>query len=117
MSTQSKRFDNPDMSRAPDKTEIAILNFGDAEVGQFTFHPGWKWSECIKPVVGTDTCQSDHVGLLQAGRMTVLDADGTTTELRAGDAYRIPPGHDAWNSGDEPIVTLEFKSAAAYGQA
>ena len=117
MATVIKHFDQPDTSRAPDKTQIAILTFGDTEVGRFTFQPGWKWSECIKPVVATDRCEVDHVGFLQSGRMTVEDRDGKSTEISAGDAYRIPPGHDGWNSGDEPIVALEFKSAAGYGQA
>jgi hypothetical protein len=117
MGTENRSFDSPEEHRELDKTSIDILRFGDAEVGRFTFEPSWKWSECIKPAVGTDRCQNDHVGYLTSGRMIVEDADGAQTEISAGMAYRIPPGHDAWIVGDEAAVALEFKSAGDYAVA
>jgi len=113
-SIDSKRFEQPDETRTPDKTQIEIVHVGGAEVGRFTFAPGWKWSECIKPVAGTETCQLDHVGYVTAGTLAVTHEDGSHAELVAGDAYRISPGHDAWVVGDEPAVLLEFKSAQSY---
>jgi quercetin dioxygenase-like cupin family protein len=112
-SIESKRFELPDETRTPTKTRIDIVHVGDTEVGQFTFEPGWKWSECIKPVAGTETCQNDHVGYVQSGTLAVSMGDDEIT-LAVGDAYRIPPGHDAWVVGDEAAVLLEFKSAKSY---
>jgi D-lyxose ketol-isomerase len=82
-----------------------------------TFEPGWKWSECVKPVAGTETCQARHVGVVQAGRLQVTHEDGTELELGPGDAYVIEPGHDASVLGDEQFVGFEFESQAAEGYA
>jgi hypothetical protein len=114
---ESKTFDQPDESRTPDKTQVDVVNVGGAEAARMTFQPGWRWSECIKPVVGTDSCQADHVGYLEAGTMVVHHDDGTKETLRPGAVYRIRPGHDAWVEGDEPVVGYEFKSAATYAKA
>ena len=78
-----------------------------------TLQPGWRWSECIKPVVGGDSGQLHHVGYLQSGRMHVTHDDGSESEIEAGKAYVIEPGHDAWVVGDEPVVAFEFESKAA----
>lgn len=91
--TESKSMDPPDELRAPDKTRGEIVTVGGTEVGRFTFQPGWRWSECIRPVVGTDSCQAEHLGY---------------------PSYTIAPGHDAWVLRAEPFVGVEFKSAATF---
>ena|SRR5436190_8839057 len=115
---QTLNFDSPDETRTPEKTRIDLVRIGDTTAGRFTFQPGWKWSECIKPVAGTDSCQSRHVGIVQSGRLLVSHEDGTEQSLQPGDAYVIEPGHDAWVVGDEPFVGFEFesKSAEAYAR-
>jgi hypothetical protein len=113
---ESKSFDDADETRTPAKTKVDVVRVGGTEVGRFAFEPGWKWSECIKPVVGTERCQSDHVGYLESGRMRVVHEDGTELEIGPGEAYRIAPGHDAWVVGDKPVVAFEFKSAATYAK-
>ncbi|MFL5911412.1 MAG: cupin domain-containing protein [Gaiellaceae bacterium] len=106
-------FDSPDESRTPDKTRVDVLNLGNTSAARLTFEPGWKWSECVKPVAGTDSCQLRHVGVVGSGTLTVKHEDGTEMELSAGDAYVIEPGHDAWVKGDEPFVGYEFEPRAA----
>jgi hypothetical protein len=78
-----------------------------------TFEPGWKWSECVKPVAGTDSCQLRHIGVVSQGRLAVVHDDGTELEFGAGNAYTIEPGHDAWVVGDETFVGYEFESRSA----
>ena len=70
----------------------------------------------MKPIVGTERCEAHHVGYVVSGRMHVVDAGGTGTEIGAGEAYDIAPGHDAWIIGDDPFVGLEFASAASYAK-
>jgi len=106
-------FDSPDETRTPDKTRVDVVRVGDATAARLTFEPGWKWSECVKPVAGTDSCQLRHIGVVGAGRLAVTHEDGTEVELSAGDAYVIEPGHDARVVGDEPFVGYEFESRAA----
>lgn len=106
-------FDSPDETRTPEKTQVHVVRVGGTTVGRLTLEPGWEWSECIKPVAGTDSCQVRHVGIVQSGRMRVEHEDGTEVDLVAGDAYVIEPGHLASVVGDENFVALEFESRAA----
>jgi hypothetical protein len=106
-------FDSPDETRTPDKTQVDVVRLGDTTAARFAFEPGWKWSECVKPVVGTDRCQVRHVGVVQSGRLAVRHEDGSEAEVGPGQAYLIEPGHDAWVVGDERFVALEFESRSA----
>jgi mannose-6-phosphate isomerase-like protein (cupin superfamily) len=114
---ESKNMNTPDETRTPDKTKIEVVNVGGSEVGRFTFQPGWKWSECIKPVVKTESCQAEHFGYVEAGRIHIVHTDGAEVDLGRGDAYLIAPGHDAWVLGNEPFVAIEFRSAATYAKS
>lgn len=116
-SLQVKSHDTPDEKRRPDKTEVDIVTVGDYTIGRFTFAPGWRWSECIKPVVKTESCQSNHVGFCVAGSMEVQMADGAKSSIKAGDSYTIPAGHESWIVGDQPFVGVEFLSAATFAKA
>jgi hypothetical protein len=115
-SLESRNLDQPDESRTPDKTEVNVVRVGGNEVGRFTFQPGWRWSECVKPVAGTDSCEMSHLGYVVSGKIHVVHDDGTTVDVGAGDAYVLAPGHDAWVLGDEPFVGIEFKSAGDYAK-
>lgn len=114
---ECKSFDRADETRTPAKTKVDVVQVGGTEVGRFALEPGWKWSECIKPVVGTESCQNEHVGYMESGRLSVVHNDGTKVEINAGEAYRIAPGHDAWVVGDQKVVAYEFKSADSYAKA
>jgi hypothetical protein len=109
----AKHFDDADERRTPDKTTVDVVNLGSVKAARTTLQPGWKWSECIKPIAGTTSCQVHHVGTVISGRMHVEHDDGTTVEIGPGEAYVIEPGHDAWVLGDEPLVGYEFDSQAA----
>src|SRR5438876_3339270 len=96
------------------KVEIAKL--GDAVIGRATFEPGWRWSESVKPVAGTDSCQVHHIGYQMSGRLGVRLDDGSGLEVGPGEVYNIPPGHDAWVIGDEPVVSVDFRGAETYAK-
>jgi len=110
---QSRNFDSPDETRSPDKTQVDVVRMGNTSAARFAFEPGWRWSECIKPVAGTDSCQARHVGVVASGRLAVRHDDGTELELGPGEAYIIEPGHDAWVVGDDGFVGYEFEQRAA----
>ena len=108
-----KSFGSPDERRTPDKTEVEVVNLGSVKAARMTMQPGWRWSECIKPLVGTVSCGVHHEGTVVAGHMHVRHDDGTEIDLGPGDAYVIEPGHDAWVVGSEVFVGFEFDSKAA----
>ena len=109
-------FTKPDEVRTPDKTTVELVRVADGQIGRFTFQPGWRWSTCIKPVAGTDSCEVEHVGFVVSGRLGVSHDDGSSAELKPGDVYRIAPGHDGWTVGNEPVVVVEFQGAAGYAK-
>jgi hypothetical protein len=109
----AKRFDSPDETRTPDKAKMEVLDLDSVKAARLTVQPGWRWSECIKPVVGGDSCQAHHIGVLVSGTMHVVHNDGTEGDITAGTGYEIQPGHDAWVVGDAPAVAFEFDSTTA----
>ena len=106
-------FDSPDETRSPEKSRVDVVNVGGATAARMTFQPGWRWTECIKPIAGTDTCQAHHLGVVVGGRLHVVHDDGTEGEVGPGDVYVVEPGHEAWVVGDEEFVAYEFQSQAA----
>lgn len=110
-------FSAPDEVRSPERTTVELVKLGAGEIGRYTFQPGWQWSSCIKPVVGTDTCQVEHIGYVISGTLRVEHEDGTTLDAPAGSVYRIAPGHDGSVVGDQPAVVVEFQGAATYAKA
>jgi hypothetical protein len=110
---EKRGFDSPDESRTPSKTRSDIVHLGGTTAARLKLEPGWRWSDCIKPVASTESCQLRHVGVAQAGQMRVTHEDGTVVEIVAGDAYVIEPGHDAEVLGDEAFVGFEFEPKAA----
>ncbi len=111
-----KSFDTPDETRSPDKTKVEEVKIGATKAARITFQPGWRWSECVKPVVGTDHCEVHHVGTLVSGHMHVVHNDGSEMDLDGGDAYVIEPGHDAWIVGDETCVVIDWQGVADYAK-
>src|SRR4051794_26913556 len=112
-SIETKSMDRPDEERTPEKTNVSVVHLGDATVARLVLQPGWRWSDCIKPVAGTESCQAAHLGYVVSGRLHVASTDGSEADLNAGESYRLAPGHDAWVLGDEPFTSLEFESTTA----
>jgi hypothetical protein len=108
----SKPFSNPDVLKTPDKTHSATVDLGAASATKLVLQPGWKWSECVKPLVGGDSCQATHIGVVIQGSMTCVHDDGSEITVNAGDAYTFAPGHDGWVNGDEEFIGYEVAIAA-----
>jgi mannose-6-phosphate isomerase-like protein (cupin superfamily) len=114
---ETKSHNSPDEVRTPNKTRVEVVRLPGYTIGRMNLEPGWRWSECIKPVVKTDSCQNSHVGYVVSGRLTVKMNDGMQKTFEPGMSYTIPPGHDAWVEGNERFVCLEIMSAEQYAKA
>ena len=110
---EHRNMSEPDETRTPEKTTMEVVQLGGATIARLTAQPGWRWSECIQPVVGGESCQAAHLGYVLAGRLQIRADDGTEAEISAGETYRLEPGHDAWVLGDQPFVALEFETKTA----
>jgi len=111
-----KSFDAPDETRPAAKAKVAVVDLGDVQAMRTTFEPGWRWSESVKPIAGTDSCQVLHLTYVISGRMAVRMDDGSEAEFGPGDVGVIPPGHDAWVVGDAPFVGIDFRGGAVYAK-
>ncbi len=106
-----KSFNDPDERAEFPKSIIESVNLGNFTVSRLTCEPGWRWSETLPSIIGTDTCQYEHpVWMILSGRFAVqMDDDGRVEEYGPGDIGMIPPGHDAWVVGDEPVVGIDIQ--------
>jgi class 3 adenylate cyclase/uncharacterized cupin superfamily protein len=111
---QHRSFTQPEETRTFPHGRLRIINLDDVAVGLYELEPGWRWSTDIKPIVGTPYCQHHHLGYTLQGQLHVVLNDGTTYDVRAGDAYELPPGHDAWVEGNETYVGVEFSGSRMF---
>jgi mannose-6-phosphate isomerase-like protein (cupin superfamily) len=108
---QKKSLDNPDETRDFEQGKLQTATVGDFKVARAILQPGWKWSEHVKPLAQTESCQVRHTGYVVSGQMkVVMDDDRSEVDLGPGDAYVLEPGHDAWVVGDEPFVGVDVST-------
>lgn len=112
-STQRKTLDQPDETRPVEKGKVEVVNLDVGTVMRATFEPGWRWSECVKPIVGGESCQAHHLGYVLAGALHLVTDEGKEYDVGPGDVYEILPGHHAQVTGDVAFEALEFQSKTA----
>jgi hypothetical protein len=113
---QSKSFARADETRRFEKGQVELVTLGGVTFGRATLEPGWRWSTCIKPLVGTPSCAAPHLQYHLSGRLHVVMDDGREGEFVAGDVCLVPPGHDAWVVGDEPVVVVDISGMVDYAK-
>jgi uncharacterized cupin superfamily protein len=117
MPVEIKNFESPDETRPfQGNGQAKAVNLAGHTVLEGTFEPGWKWSENVKPIAGTDSCQAAHFGYVLSGSMRIFMDDGTQTTVKAGDVCAIPPGHDADVPGPEACVMIDFGQIGDYAK-
>lgn len=114
---EHKDLNAPDETRTFEKGKLDLLNIGGGQVGRLTLEPGWRWSQHVKPIAGTEWCEAPHFQYHLTGRLHVVMADGTELDANPGDVTALPSGHDAWVVGDEPVVVVDWCGASHYAEA
>jgi hypothetical protein len=112
--SEVKNFERPDEIREFPRGRLELVKMAGVTVGRAKLEPGWRWSESVKPIVNTDSCEAAHFQYHLSGVLRVRMDDGTEFECRAGDVCLIPPGHDAWVVGDEPVEVVDFQGMSTY---
>jgi mannose-6-phosphate isomerase-like protein (cupin superfamily) len=114
---ETKSFDSPDETRPfAGHGEVKVVHVNGRAITHGTFEPGWKWSNDLKPIAGTDSCQTRHFGYVVSGRMKVVMDDGTEAVMGPGEVCAIEPGHDAEVVGDEACVFVDFGDVGQYAK-
>jgi hypothetical protein len=111
-----KSLNSPEETRNFDKGKLDLVKIGGAMVGRAVFQPGWKWSESLKPIAKTKSCEAPHFQYHVSGTIRVRMDDGTERDLKPGDVSLLPSGHDAWVVGDEPVVVVDFQGMRDYAK-
>jgi quercetin dioxygenase-like cupin family protein len=114
--TEHVSFSAPDEVRSFDNGRAELVKIGGAEIGRFVFEPGWRWSESVKPIAGTDLCEAPHFQYHVAGTLRIQMADGSEFDAKPGDITSLPSGHDAWVVGDESVVVIDWFGASDYAK-
>ncbi|SNS70487.1 Cupin domain protein [Noviherbaspirillum humi] len=111
-----KPINQPDEVRTflDDKGRLSVFGVGGCTLGRGEFQPGWRWSMHVKPMAGTDSCKAAHTGIILSGKMCVHMDNGEEVTYQEGDAFYMPPGHDAWVVGDQPCMLIDFTGAEHY---
>lgn len=108
MELRAKSFDDPDERPTLPKSHADIVRLGDVLLVRGHLDAGWRWSNDWQPIFKTSSCQMPHMGVVLSGQFHFEMDDGTSLDLKPGDAYTIPPGHDAWVAGDQPVKTIDW---------
>jgi len=111
-----RNFEKADEKREVPNGHLELVKIGGASVGRATLRPGWRWSTSVKSIAGTESCQAAHLQYHVSGVLRVRMDDGTEFDCRPGDVSFLPPGHDAWVTGDEPAVVVDFQGMGKYAK-
>jgi quercetin dioxygenase-like cupin family protein len=113
---EQRSFQEADETRTFPLGQLDLVKIGNSEIGRLVLQPGWRWSEHVKPVAGTDWCEAPHFQYHVSGTLRVKMADGQEFDARPGDVTALPSGHDAWVVGDEPVVVIDWCGASDYAK-
>jgi len=111
-----KSTNTPDETRTFDKGKLELVKTGGATVGRAVLQPGWRWSTSVKPIVKTKSCEAPHLQYHVSGTLHVVMDDGAERDCKPGDVALVPPGHDAWVVGNEPVVIVDFQGMVDYAK-
>jgi len=116
-SAELKDLNAADETRSFPRGRADLVTIGGGQVGRLTFEPGWRWSEHVKPIAGTESCEAPHFQYHVSGRLHVVMTDGTEFDAEPGQVTALPSGHDAWVVGDEPVVVVDWCGASNYARS
>ena len=123
---EQKAFAAPDEVRSFERGELRLLKIGGGEIGQLVLEPGWRWSEHVKPIAGTELCEAPHFQYHVQGTLHIVMGDGR--EFDAGPVMSprcrkdTTPGSSAtsrssWSTGTARATTRAERPGPDRGPA
>lgn len=114
---EKKDLNAPDEVRSFERGHMDVIEIAGGTVGRLTLEPGWRWSEHVKPIAGTELCEAPHFQYHLSGVLHIVMEDGTELDARQGDVTALPARHDAWVVGSEPVVVVDWNGARSYARS
>jgi hypothetical protein len=114
---EHESFSRPSETRTFTHGVAEILEVGDSTIGRLLLEPGWRWSNDVKPLAGTESCLAPHFQYHVQGRLGIRMDDGTEFIAGPGDVTSLPEGHDAWVVGEEPVIVVDWYGATNWAKA
>lgn len=106
---EHKDFADPDEVRAFPNGLQEIVKVGGVEISCTVYEPGWRWTTSMKPIVKTHSCQASHLQYHVTGVLRIRTEGDGEFDCGPGDVSLLPPGHDAWVVGREPVTVVDFQ--------
>ncbi|MEU0239374.1 nuclear transport factor 2 family protein [Nocardiopsis sp. NPDC006198] len=94
-----------------DRARTEALRVGGHTAVRMTLRPGWRWTVDMAESRGTAKCMANHRAYVVSGALRWQMDDGTEGEVHAGQVVCLPPNHDAWVLGDEPVTLVDWPVA------
>jgi class 3 adenylate cyclase len=113
---QRRDLSRPDEVREFTLGSLEIFALDDVVVGRTIWQPGWRWSETVKPIAGTELCEYHHFGYSISGRFRIQMPDGTEMDIPPNHLFEVPPGHDAWVVGNEPWIAIDWAGMRSFAR-
>ena len=113
----ARKLWQPERNAHLSSRQAEILNIGGGTIGRLILEPGWRWSNDVKPIAGTESCEAPHFQYHVSGRLAIRMDDGQELIAGPGDVTSLPQGHDAWVVGDETVITVDWFGATSWAKA
>ncbi|WP_159795543.1 cupin domain-containing protein [Puerhibacterium puerhi] len=114
---EHETFAKPAEVRTFPHGKAEILEVGDSTIGRLVLEPGWRWSNDVRPIAGTELCEAPHFQYHLQGHLKIRMADGREIEAGPGDVTSLPQGHDAWVVGDETVIVVDWYGSTNWAKA
>ncbi|MFD3687761.1 nuclear transport factor 2 family protein [Nocardiopsis sp. NPDC058631] len=101
-------FSRAEVTEELDRARSEALQVGGHAAMRLTLQPGWRWTEDMTESRGTAKCMVNHRAYIISGTLHWQMDDGTEGEVSAGQVAVVPPNHDAWVVGDEPVTLVDW---------
>lgn len=114
---EQQNFGTPTEVREFPNGRIELVDIGGASIGRIVLQPGWRWAHDVKPIAGTEWCEAPHMQYVIQGHLHVVMDDGRELDIGPGDVVSLPARHDAWVTGEEECIAIDWAGATHYAQA
>jgi class 3 adenylate cyclase len=115
---QKKNLDAPDERIEVEGVAADVIQIGETSISRNSFEPGAHCALGGRKLKGNHraerSCQAHHTGVVLQGRLHVEMDDGSTLDIGPSEVFDVPPGHDGWVIGNEPMIGINWEGVRTW---